>query len=108
MQRRIDDPPDGQPPTCVGATEVGRFFWAHHHASAPEASADGNGHQPPRTVEQKCERCDRPGVRFFDQHWCCDPCGQAVLDRLSEELQKPAPRRIEKPITSGPRQRRKK
>ena len=108
MHGRIDDPPDGQPPTCAGGPTAGRIIYVSLNADDLLVVAEHHGHQPPRTVEQKCERCDQPGVRFFDQHWCCDPCGQTVLDRLSEELQKPAPRRIEKSITPGPQQRRKK
>ncbi len=103
MQRSMDDPPDGLPPTCV-EWEVGRVFnlslsanvllvvAGNHDHRSRLVVAEHNGHQP-RRVDEKCERCDRPGIRFFDRHWCCEPCGQAVLDRLTEESERPAPQK---------------
>ena len=94
----LHDPPGDQPSTCVGGPEVGH---GNHYASAPAASANGN--HGSRHLDQKCQHCDQPGVRFYDREWCCAACGQDVLHRLTEELVRPVP----KPAEPGQRGRRK-
>lgn len=111
MPRRHDDPPDGLPPTCVEPT-IGRVFAFHpvpHHGSALAVLPNGNGsNHPPPPGEQKCDFCNQPGVRPYDQNWACEDCGQKILDRLAEELERPAPRRIVKTILPGQRGRDRK
>jgi hypothetical protein len=116
MPRSYDDPPDGQPPTCVAVPDVGPIFDCLFHFAestlallAKSIQGSGNGNHRSRPLEQKCDFCDEPGVKPYDQNWCCEACGQALLDRLSEELVRPAPRQKQKPnsIRPGQRGRRK-
>jgi len=69
--------------------------------------ANGHGVSPLEARwrrEQRCDHCDQPGVNFYDQDWCCESCGQDVLDRLSEEALRP---RSEQTLPPG-RLRKKK
>lgn len=73
-----NDPP-GQPPECADTTAGG--------------SLETNGAVRRRAVDQRCEKCDRPGVRFYDRVWCCPECGQVIMDALTDEQARPAPKK---------------
>lgn len=109
MPRRMDDPPDGLRSTCVMKCVVhhasGRIFNLSLGADDLLVVAEHNDRRS-RRVDQKCEKCDRPGVRFYDRHWCCDSCGQAILDKISEEMDQPVPKRPPKNILPGGRRRK--
>ena len=95
---RNDDPPDGQPSTCVAVPDVGPLFDCVFHFAestlallAKSIQSTANGNHRPRLSDAKCDFCDEPGVKPYDQNWCCEACGQALLDRLAEEIVRPVP-----------------
>ena len=116
MHHRMDNPPDGQPPTCVGAPEAGRIL---HIALGPndllvvaESEHPSGTSSPPlrllEQIDQKCEMkdCDHRGVKFYDRTWCCDSCGEALVARICQELDDPMPRNHYK--VSRPQRRKRK
>jgi hypothetical protein len=124
MPRRIDDPSDGQPSMSVEEPTAGPIFYcvphhaevalaalacAHRHAELALAElANSNSNHQPRPVDEKCDLCDQLGVKIYDRNWCCEDCGQKILDGLVEESERPAPKRYRKTILPGQRGRERK
>lgn len=86
-----------------------------NHARVPVnlvlAQQDAPEPRPALKNVEVCERCHQvPGIRHFDYEWCCEACGQAVLDKVAEEATRPVPPKTNKPIQPlrpGQRGRRK-